>query len=893
VTGSGRRVSTYLTHVLQDHLRRQVIGRSARVGPVRFRWDSWTTIGTIRLDYGPLYCILKCMSNTFRNRKSDNRSSVNREAKSLLAKLLSTEDIRVVHSAKVSTATWSGRTKTLTLPIWKKMSGDIYDMLVCHEVGHVLYTPDENSPEVARAVKSMTNGKKHLSESAFGFLNICEDTRIERKMKTRYPGSRRSFVRGYEWIRTSGTWKLPANPNSLKFIDRVNVAAKLGAMFPVNFNTEEQVLVDRLATVNSFGDMVAVATAMYRLAQDQKKNEQPQPPQPQPEQGDGEAGDGEGEAPQPGGEGEPQEGPASTDIPDDPDENSPKDTRSSDDDTDDGEGADSTDGDGDSDGEASDGSKSDRNKPKEKDESSDESADGKSSDSDDDGSESDKDSDTDGDDCKCDGSDDGSSDSDDGSDSTDEAGKDTATGNEGSKGDENSDAPDAPETTSGIEDAIQNLVDRNATERVYVNVPKLILKNIIEDHKALHKSFAKEMGYGYEAASKTALRDLAKFEKDAKPVVNTMAKRFDMKKAADEHRRAMTAKTGRINPNRLAFYKLTDDIFLRQTLLPDGKNHGLVMFIDWSGSMDNIMGKTIKQMLNLVMFCRRVSMPFEVFGFSSNDRRNDPAQDYKSGDFEIGGLTLHNWMSGRMSAREFKRAMIHMMILVRYWTPNTGRGGRYGYRRRSTVCIPHRFELGGTPLDDAITVAMDLVPAFQSANNLQIVNTIFLTDGASSTSPIFSGGASHGDDIVVHDPKTRKDYRLGDFDENHGGSSYYSSSNSTALLLTMLRDRTASNVIGFYLMSDYYGGKISQSNLAGQMPGATPEQIAREWKRFETDKFAVSESKGYSEYYLIPADLEATTAVLATGSAESFTAMSRSKRVNRVLLNRFIDIIAK
>ena len=94
-------------------------------------------------------------------------------------------------------------------------------------------------------------------------------------------------------------------------------------------------------------------------------------------------------------------------------------------------------------------------------------------------------------------------------------------------------------------------------------------------------------------------------------------------------------------------------------------------------------------------------------------------------------------------------------------------------------------------------------------------------------------------------------------------------------------------------MSDYYGGSVGQSDLAGQMPGASSEEVAREWKRFTEDKFAVSSSKGYSEYYLIPADLEAKTAVLATGSAESFTAMNRSKLVNRVLLNRFIDIIAK
>ncbi len=853
------------------------------------------------------------MSNTFRNRKSDNPRGVNTAAKGLLAKLLSTADLRVVHSASVSTATWSGATRTLTLPIWKEMSGDIYDMLVCHEVGHVLWTPSERSREVAAAVKRITGGKKHLTESAFGFLNVCEDNRIERKMKTRYPGSRRSFVRGYQWLRKTGTWKT-GDTNTLKFIDRVNVASKLGAMFPVKFSAEEQILMDRLDRANSFNDVVDVTEAMYRLAQDQKKNET-KPPQP-------EQGDGEGDAPAPGENREPQDGPANTDIPDDPKEDGPKETGSSDDDTDDGEGADSTDGDGTSDGEGSDG-KSDRAKPEDKDESSDENADGKSSDSDGDDADADgdadgsKSSDSDGDDTDgdadgsdssdadgddadgdADGSESGDADGDDGSesgnangDSTDKDGDDKSAANGPEGGDEvdDSSAPDAPETTTGIEDAIKTLVDRNATERVYVNVPKVNLSNIIEDHKDLHNSFATGVGYGYDAAIKKAAKALTIFEKESKPVVNTMAKRFDMKKAGEAHRRAMTAKTGRIDPSRLAFYKVTDDIFLRQTLLPDGKNHGLVMFIDWSGSMENIMSKTIQQMLNLVMFCRRVGMPFEVYGFSNMDNRTGPAQVYKSGDFEIGSLVLHNWMSGRMSAREFKRAMLHMMMLCRHWAPRKRRG-RYGYSRRSaSLNIPRRFELGGTPLDDAIAVAMQLVPAFQAGNNVQIVNTIFLTDGASGTSPIFSGHVSRSDDIVVHDPTTRKDYRLGDFDDN----GYYSSDQSTALLLTMLAERTDSNVIGFYLMSDYYGGSVGQSDLAGQMPGASSEEVAREWKRFTEDKFAVSSSKGYSEYYLIPADLEAKTAVLATGSAESFTAMSRSKLVNRVLLNRFIDIIAK
>ena len=32
----------------------------------------------------------------------------------------------------------------LILPLWEKASNDVYDMLVGHEVGHALFTPDED-----------------------------------------------------------------------------------------------------------------------------------------------------------------------------------------------------------------------------------------------------------------------------------------------------------------------------------------------------------------------------------------------------------------------------------------------------------------------------------------------------------------------------------------------------------------------------------------------------------------------------------------------------------------------------------------------------------------------------------------------------------------------------
>ena len=56
-------------------------------------------------------------------------------------------------------------------------------------------------------------------------------------------------------------------------------------------------------------------------------------------------------------------------------------------------------------------------------------------------------------------------------------------------------------------------------------------------------------------------------------------------------------------------------------ITPDGKNHGMMMFIDWSGSMQDKMQSTIHQLMNLTMFCQKVNIPFEVYAFS-NDTYN-------------------------------------------------------------------------------------------------------------------------------------------------------------------------------------------------------------------------------------------------------------------------------
>ena len=65
-------------------------------------------------------------------------------------------------------------------------------------------------------------------------------------------------------------------------------------------------------------------------------------------------------------------------------------------------------------------------------------------------------------------------------------------------------------------------------------------------------------------------------------------------------------------------YKIKDDLFKRVTTLPQGKNHGMIMLVDWSGSMNEVLQDTLKQVINLAMFCNRTQIPYRVLAFTTS-----------------------------------------------------------------------------------------------------------------------------------------------------------------------------------------------------------------------------------------------------------------------------------
>ena len=136
----------------------------------------------------------------------------NKQSKSILAKLLATENVTVEHG-NYQTASFDVKNRVLRLPIWKEMSGNLYDLLVLHEVGHALFTPEEG----------MHDAKGH-GKGFKSFLNVVEDARIERKIKVKYPGGRRSFIEGYSNLMERDFFGIRnMNLDTLGLIDKINL----------------------------------------------------------------------------------------------------------------------------------------------------------------------------------------------------------------------------------------------------------------------------------------------------------------------------------------------------------------------------------------------------------------------------------------------------------------------------------------------------------------------------------------------------------------------------------------------------------------------------------------------------------------------------------------------
>ena len=482
--------------------------------------------------------------------------------------------------------------------------------------------------------------------------------------------------------------------------------------------------------------------------------------------------------------------------------------------------------------------------------------------------------------------------------------------------------------------------DKDAVSHVTLNIPKINLDKAIIDYKDINKeltTFYKEKCKGSKDNTKYMqwiVEDIKRFEKEQKPVISYMVKEFEMRKAADLYKRSTVSKTGSLNMDKLHSYSYNEDIFLKMNVEPGATNHGLVMFVDWSGSMSDNFHNTLKQTLNLVWFCKRVNIPFEVYGFTNQyshgetSTRNVKAQTPKQNDLVVDECTLLNLLSSRANKNEFQESLVNFWAISNYWCDRMNYGGinvgedKYIY----PIYIPSNYNLGSTPLNHSIVYAMDLLPKFKKDYGLQKVHTVFLTDGASNSisssyqwgkmdrfeelsdqsydGEFLPGYFDRGtNDITIIDPVTNKKYEIKLNGERYQrGFSYDSQTN---ILVEFLKARVPGmNVVNFFIAGRNRKGTVSRNEIEYifRLGWNEYEEIKKIQKFIRKHNYAVCTTSAWDEMYVLPGgqkldvsndDMsEVKPGAKKTELKKAFGKMSSGKKNSRPVLNKFVEMIA-
>ena len=734
--------------------------------------------------------------------------------KSTLAKLLAEEDIFVVHK-QTPTAYFDVKRRELGLPIWKdeEMTNNIYDLMVCHEIAHALWTPLEMMEEVI---------SRNLNKSV---VNILEDARIEKMVQKKYPGSVGIFNRGYTELGEKNFFDVAGEDISkLTVIDRINLFFK--KQKGVTFSNEEKVFVKKTAELETIEDVLSLAEEICKWMEERSTEEE------NSEGEDGSAGDT---------------------------------------------------------GKSSDGSTGMSSSASEKGE-----GEGKSEESKGEGEENGDDN------IPAPVGDNGNDDSETG------AGKSEVGNTEGGINGESTGEGSVPiKTDTDSNNAIDKLRDETAQDRMYGRIAPVPANTIVS-----FKTCLEELSAWYTRASDelyyySTRREVDELKAASKKTVGYMVKEFEMKKSADQYARAATAKTGTLDMGALHTYKFNDDLFKKVTTLPGATNHGMVMVLDWSGSMsDNLIG-TLSQLYNLVWFCRRTQIPFKVYAFSdvySRTIRNNytveqPECSVEYGEIGYSKFNLLEFFSSDMTATE-ENAMMHYLWMV---------ASRWIYRdwveKGYPIEVPYKFQLGGTPLNDSIMAMTSIVPKFKSETGVQKVNTIFLTDGASGRGN-YIRDYNMGEDRDIARPLYGRYKTIITNPKN--GKTYELTRDTTNDLLRILKDSVdGMNLVGFFIAGTGRSGRIDKRTIA-YVTGISPyeNEMKSILKKVNKDKYFAVEGDvtGYDEYYLLAGgrNLEVENETLdneLVGASKAklksaFGKMTKGKVQSRTLLNRFVKLVA-
>ena len=502
---------------------------------------------------------------------------------------------------------------------------------------------------------------------------------------------------------------------------------------------------------------------------------------------------------------------------------------------------------------------------------------------------------------------------DDGSEESEEK-TDTVIG--GSEGGKDSDAPITASTDYAWSESSKQFLNSDGKEYRTGFIPELDMKKIIVSSSTILDIFKNHYSDAIKVEGTLyfdkTLEEFNKTKNDSKKTIAYMVKEFEMKKSAEQYARALTSKTGVLNMGALHTYKFNDDLFAKVTTLPGATNHGLVMFLDWSGSMSGNLKGTLNQLFNLIWFCKKVNIPFDVYAFSDAYYRNGNfsyrggcANDFKSGELKLDMFNLLHFFSNKMKNKDEMDMMHYLYMIASKWSYRNWSSEGYPYY------VPKSLQLGGTPLNSAIVAALQVVPEFKKVSGVQKVHTIFLTDGASHK----IGGVHK---YVTREGETLKSYEgisgygIGSsiyVDQKFGNkvkTDSYSDDRDTQMsaLLDLLRKRVPDmSVTNFFVAGTGRKGIVKRSEVEyvvgyDYKKYAYVDELTKKIRKENVG--IVPDAQGFDTVYILPGlggvdmDSELDVEVGASKSQlkRAFSKMSVGKIVNRPLLNNFIKMVA-
>jgi cobalamin biosynthesis protein CobT len=504
-----------------------------------------------------------------------------------------------------------------------------------------------------------------------------------------------------------------------------------------------------------------------------------------------------------------------------------------------------------------------------------------------------------------------------------------------SKNKDNEDFDPVCETDDAFRENEETLVDEKSVAPIYAKLPTPVMDQLVTPAKVVHhlmsESFQAQMNMGRFNVDQVR-QAVNKFKSNNEKYIGMLAKEFEMKKAAKSFSKSKLSDTGDVDINKLASYKFDDNIFRKVMNTPKGKSHGLVLLLDCSGSMTRNMAGSIEQILILTMFCRKVNIPFEVYGFNNSrvvqsydirakklliDPNFAPGHSFTQNNDEIymsGDVSLRQYLHSGMNSKEFNQAFANMVLLREVYVSNG---------RQFRVDVPGSEILSNTPLIEAIVGTAKIMKDFKVKTKVDLTSLIVVHDGDADGVEYIMTDNKRGEyfnvlrnDVFLTDKANRYFRKIEYTGDIKQRDQQYLRANQVFLenIMHWFKEVTGSKVIGFFLVApeknrmqeairyryQYETGKtVYEKAGSGQSWWETVSELV---KKIRNDNFLQSHNLGYDDFYLLLGGKEMLTEedVLesvgdnpsASKLANAFKKMNKKRTVSRVLVNRFIQKIA-